>query len=241
MAPFCEALLFDLDDTLLASTEALGRALAAAESMCCAASGIQPDEYRSANRAVTSRLFAEVEAGRLRFAEARGRIWAETLEAVGRPDPALAREIEYHFGQTQLRELRMFDDAAEVLCALQGRVPMGLVTNGAADRHPESQRSKVDFFGLERYLSPVVISDAVGVRKPHRGIFEAALAALKVPTERVIFVGDNLQADIGGANGAGLISVWLDRHHQPPGAFPEGARPAHIVSTLADLPRLVGL
>ncbi len=221
--------------------DALSQALGAAQELCCRATGAAPGAYKAANQAVTARLFEAVEAGAMPWAEARGRIYAETLAALGRPDPDLAREIELHFGQTQLRELRIYDDAAALLKQLKGRLPMGLVTNGASDHHPESQRSKVDFFGLERYLGAVIISDAVGVRKPGRGIFQAALKELGVAPERTLFVGDNLRADIGGANAAGLVSVWLDRHGKAPEAYPAGAVPAHVVGSLDEVPGLLGL
>jgi putative hydrolase of the HAD superfamily len=57
------------------------------------------------------------------------------------------------------------------------------------------------------------ISGEVGVAKPDPLMFHTALKALSIPEthySQVIMVGNNLSRDIKGANGIGLISVWID-------------------------------
>ena len=56
----------------------------------------------------------------------------------------------------------------------------------------------------------VLISDAVGVKKPHPGIFEEALRQLNLQPTEVMHVGDS-QEDIDGATRAGIRPVWIDR------------------------------
>jgi putative hydrolase of the HAD superfamily len=48
------------------------------------------------------------------------------------------------------------------------------------------------------------------VRKPSGLIFERTLAALKLPPEEVVHVGDDVDADVAGARLAGMRSVWYD-------------------------------
>jgi FMN phosphatase YigB (HAD superfamily) len=48
----------------------------------------------------------------------------------------------------------------------------------------------------------------VGYLKPHRKIFEYALDVVGVRPDEAVFVGDNLTADIGGAQSVGMRAVW---------------------------------
>jgi putative hydrolase of the HAD superfamily len=56
----------------------------------------------------------------------------------------------------------------------------------------------------------VVDSTLVGMAKPDPRIFEPMLAALGLPSERVLYVGDTVHADVRGATAAGLPVVQLD-------------------------------
>lgn len=64
-------------------------------------------------------------------------------------------------------------------------------------------------------VAAIVDSTLVGVAKPDPAIFEPALGALGVPAERVLYVGDTVQADVRGALAAGMQVVQLDPfdHH----------------------------
>jgi len=56
-----------------------------------------------------------------------------------------------------------------------------------------------------------VASAAVGVEKPDRRIFDLALARAGVPAHRVVHVGDDYEADVLGAQGAGIDAIHLVR------------------------------
>jgi putative hydrolase of the HAD superfamily len=118
------------------------------------------------------------------------------------------------------------------LAALRGRgVRLGIVTNGVVVR----QAPKIAVLGLDALVDAVVISEAIGVSKPDRRIFEHALAALGVRPETAWFVGDNPFTDILGARAAGLTAVWLRR-----GAWPIGhPEPDLRIDALGDLLPLV--
>lgn len=87
--------------------------------------------------------------------------------------------------------------------------------------------------GLLELLPVRVYSCDVRYRKPHRSIFKLALDRLRLDATETLFVGDSLEADIRGANRAGMISVLKDphdRHLQP------SIKPAHRIHRLAELP-----
>jgi len=63
---------------------------------------------------------------------------------------------------------------------------------------------------LESFFDAIVVSDAVGVKKPHPDIFRHALKRLELSAEQTIHVGDSRE-DVEGALGAGIHPVWIDR------------------------------
>lgn len=54
----------------------------------------------------------------------------------------------------------------------------------------------------------VIASSEYGIRKPNPLLFQIALKKAGLPAESVWFCGDNLQADVYGAHGAGIFPVW---------------------------------
>jgi putative hydrolase of the HAD superfamily len=124
------------------------------------------------------------------------------------------------------------DGLHETLAALRGRgVRVGIVTNGVVAR----QAPKVAVLGLDGLVDAVVVSEAVGVSKPDRRIFDHALAALGVRPEAAWFVGDNPVTDVLGARRAGLTPVWLRRGPWP-ADHPE---PELRIETLGELLPLI--
>lgn len=69
-------------------------------------------------------------------------------------------------------------------------------------------------------LAPIgmlVVSAAVGWRKPAPGFFAALSAMAGCPPERILLVGDDLENDFVGGTAAGLQTLLLDRKHEQQG------------------------
>jgi len=77
----------------------------------------------------------------------------------------------------------------------------------------------------------VVTSARVGFRKPHPGIFEAALRLGTGAPVETLMVGDNPRADIEGGRAAGLRPVLIDRTGEA-----REVEGGIVVSSLLDLP-----
>ena len=56
-----------------------------------------------------------------------------------------------------------------------------------------------------------LISDAEGVSKPKRQIFDRALERLNVTPAHAVFVGDHPEVDVAGVRAAGMRAIW----HRP--------------------------
>ncbi len=129
----------------------------------------------------------------------------------------------------------------EALRQLQAR---GYRLGAVSDGQVEGARRILRQHKLEQGLfDTIVISEAVGVQKPDRRMFQAALEALGIaPADygRVLMVGNNLARDVLGANDSGLISVWFhwnDRYPTQPDDDLE--TPAYTVTSPAELLALV--
>jgi HAD superfamily hydrolase (TIGR01662 family) len=112
---------------------------------------------------------------------------------------------------------------------------LGLVSNAADEGNVQRL---IDWAGLRRYFDPIVISAAVGLRKPNPAIFERVLRAWNLPAEECVMVGDTLGADILGAQLAGLHNVWFTAYADHPANIAQRGNiiPEGEIASLAELP-----
>jgi 2-haloacid dehalogenase len=128
-----------------------------------------------------------------------------------------------------------YPDSHAGLMALQRRAKVGALSNIDEASLAASCR-RLDFsFDL------VVTAERVGAYKPDWPHFHTAiaeLAAIGIPRERILHVGQSLRADIAPANKLGLACAWVNRPDRLLGLSGEGvadARPDLTVSSLAEL------
>jgi putative hydrolase of the HAD superfamily len=91
--------------------------------------------------------------------------------------------------------------------------------------------------GLLERVDTVVVSEAVGRRKPHPLPLRAALEALRVPAERTVYVGDSYRADVGVARAVGSDAAWIDLAGA---GLPGPHRPEYVLAELSELVPALG-
>jgi len=159
--------------------------------------------------------------------------------ALGVPEePLVERMRREHMGRLK-GQVRALAHHPELLRALRARVPLGLCSNFT---DAETALAVLDETALREPLDAVAISEAVGWRKPRREIFEALLAELGASPEEVLHVGDNLDADVGGAAILGMRTAWLTRRVADPAEARRrhaGPLPDYTLADLAELPALL--
>jgi YjjG family noncanonical pyrimidine nucleotidase len=225
--------LFDLDGTLFDYAESANGAVAAT----LADVGVEPSDALIASYArINDRHWQALERGETTAARLRLERWQELFAEHGIDGIDVAPLSERYLGHLAASS-HLIDGAVEVVATIAAQHPVGYITNGLAD----VQRPRLEASPLAVYASATVISDEIGVAKPHPAIFQAALEQLgDPPPDRVTMVGDNLAADIGGAAQLGMETVWYtpnDPATPPPG----GPVPTHRISDLRELPPLLGL
>jgi putative hydrolase of the HAD superfamily len=105
---------------------------------------------------------------------------------------------------------------------------LGIVTNGEV----RFQEPKIKQLSIGRYLSTVVISEAVQVQKPDPQIFAQALAEIGCAAVHTWFVGDHPLNDVLGAAAVGLRPIWLTGVQPWP---PEHPAPTWQIAALGEL------
>ena len=206
-------LLFDADNTLwdfsAAEADALERTL---RNRDIAWSAEVLAEYRLINH----RAWSDYEAGRLPKAQLRTIRFKRLLDHYRLDHPAEALSLDY---RTYLAgSTHMLPGATELLDRVRGRYRLGLITNGLQ----EVQRPRLAATGLGDYFEFVVISDEIGVAKPHAVFFDYAYARMDgADKRRTLVIGDNPNADVRGALDYGFDACWL-RHPGAPDRKPFG-------------------
>jgi HAD superfamily hydrolase (TIGR01458 family) len=84
--------------------------------------------------------------------------------------------------------------------------------------------------------------EATVVGKPSPLFFRAALAALEVPPREAAMVGDDIEADVAGAQRAGLAGILVRTGKFRPSDLERAdIRPDAIIDSLASLPSVLGV
>jgi HAD superfamily hydrolase (TIGR01549 family) len=134
---------------------------------------------------------------------------ARTLSAleykISADSELIRRAIEQHFDSYE-SYVEMNKEAPSTLQDLGARYRLGLITNFA---YPPMIHKLLDKFHLRQFFDIVVISGEEGWVKPSPRIFQAAFSRLKLESSQCIFVGDDIEADIRGANNAGMKAIFL--------------------------------
>ena len=102
--------------------------------------------------------------------------------------------------------------AESIIQTLSGQIHLALITNGLK----EVQRSRLAKSTIGSNFEVIIISDELGVSKPHPGIFDAAFDAMGNPEkDQVLIIGDSLSSDIKGGSDYGIDTCWFNPHGKP--------------------------
>lgn len=137
-------------------------------------------------------------------------------------------ELRLHLSPPDVRAMEMLAGLA------QAGIPWGIVTNGSP-----TQLKKIERVGLG-HATCIIVSGVIGIRKPERAIFEAAAQGIGIDPAQVLFVGDNIEADIIGAANAGMRTAWMRRGRDWPN-HESGIVPDFVIDHVAEIDALCRL
>lgn len=204
------AIFFDMDDTLL---DGIAAAQSSWDLVCSETAGVlgcEATRLRDAIRREGSAFWqdeSKVGHWRLDLEGAREIVVRTALEAEGF-DTSLAHKIAHDYAAAHRDSLTLFADAITTLEAVRSAgYATALITNGPQ----RMQRDKIAKFALEPYFDVIVIEGEFGKGKPEREVFLHALEHLKLAPHEAWHIGDNLYADIAGAQSVGVHATWIHR------------------------------
>ena len=168
----------------------------------------------------------------------RTRIWfSSTLNRLGydleATNPLIVAAVEAYFDPWILS---VYDGTWDTLRDLRDSYRIGLISNFTDASFLNKSLKEL---GLEECFECVLVSDAVGWRKPHPRIFHRFLTLMNVEPSEVLFVGDDLERDIHGAKGVSMKTAWVVRPPNRPTLGGTHAHPDHILRSLRELPAIL--
>jgi 2-haloacid dehalogenase len=221
-------LLFDADDTLFDYRRAEAAALRGAFE----AVGVPFEPaWLPIYQRVNAQAWGALEAGRLSAARLRTQRFERLFSELGIAlDPSAFSDG--YLAQMAM-QAQLVDGALETVTALRPRHRLAIITNGLAD----VQRPRLARSPLASAIEHLVISEEVGVAKPHPAFFDIALARLGRPDRRdVLVVGDSLNSDIAGGVASGIDTCWFNAEGRPRG---DGPVATYEIRRLAELETLL--
>ncbi len=123
---------------------------------------------------------------------------------------------------------------AQVLATIAARGPIAVITNFD---DTATAYTILATHGILARASSVVVSEAIGLRKPHPALVRTALRDLAVAPADAVMIGDHAREDVGAAAAAGVDAIWIDVHGT--GLASGAPVPQYVVRTLREAAALV--
>lgn len=152
--------------------------------------------------------------------------FADTFTELGVDPELFPTAFEEEYLAICPTKTNLFPHAIETLDYLQAKYNLHLISNG----FKEACQSKLKHSNLSPYFKTIVISELFGVNKPDPRIFEHALNNGSAQKESSIMIGDNIDADVRGAQNVGMDAIFFN---------PVGAnKPTDVNHMIIDLKEL---
>lgn len=102
---------------------------------------------------------------------------------------------------------KVIPGAIELLEYLYPKYDLYILSNG----FKELQEHKMQTAGLRQYFKKIVLSEDIGINKPHPELFIHALQVANAAIENSIMIGDMFDTDIVGAAGVEMDQIFYNR------------------------------
>jgi len=123
--------------------------------------------------------------------------------------PLLAKAIAA-YRKAQRTVLQPYPNARQTLSKLKRKgIKLGVVSDASRIKaHVRlAEMDLADFFEV------IIALEDTGKTKPHPAPFRKAIQKLRIPAEKILFVGDNPHRDIAGAKAVGMKTAWAKYGH----------------------------
>ena len=150
------------------------------------------------------------------------------LSKMGLDDVELAEEIGIQYLDILPTKTTLMPYAKELLDYLYPKYPLTLISNGFVEVQYKKMRSSE----IEKYFKHIVLSESAKALKPDKKIFEYALSLNNASKTEAIMIGDSYEADIRGAQNAGIDQIYYPLH---PDNIQKEQTATHTIRSLKEL------
>lgn len=221
-------LLLDADETLLDFKMAEAHAL---EETFRHYSLLYNEEIHALYHTINHQLWRDFEDGRITKDQILAQRFRKLFARLGIEDELSGFEEEYQ--RALGRGGFVLPQALEVCQELSRDCRLYILTNGVE----ATQESRLDLSGLRPYLSGVFVSETTGYQKPQKEYFDYVFSRIPgFDRSQALMVGDSLNSDMKGGEGAGLATCWYNPAHLPNEA---GVRIDYEIHDLRELAKIV--
>lgn len=211
-----EAVLFDLDDTLIYTSEIFSRYMLEYAQVVAEKMGVETNEVLTALRAINDEEYKKMGVNPKR--------WAVVVEKLARQLGHEKREILENLSilmKIYATEPRM---RLGVGCLLETIKESGVKVVLVTHANVEWTYFKLDKLGLWEYFDEVIIVDENGHKKSED--WKRGMDRVEVAAKKCLVVGDNLGGDIQPGDELGARTVWMP---SPWSVYREGEVPKRTV------------
>jgi putative hydrolase of the HAD superfamily len=223
------AIGFDLFNTLvMAKPDTLDRAFFRLQESL-EHNGLDPDP-KAFKKAYYEAAMMFIKRTREDGRETHNRFWiSAALETLGYPvppdDPRITATVEAYFS-TFYDSCYCVPGTESMLEKLKDRYQLGLLSNFT---HWPAALEIINRLELAPFFGVSLISGQLGYRKPHETVFSRLVDEFDAVNDEILFVGDDVDADVNGALAYGIQPVWFTYvlENKPP--IPSHMAPGELI------------
>ena len=155
---------------------------------------------------VNEQLWADYRDDKVNKEQLRWKRFADTLSYFSINDIELSKKIGEYYIDHSPKQTLLFPHTIPVLDYLCEKYQLHIITNG----FQEVQYVKLSQSGILKYFKEIILSEKVGVKKPHPFIFKKAFELSGANADNAIMIGDDLYADIYGAQRMKMDHIYFN-------------------------------
>ena len=135
-------------------------------------------------------------------------VFTNILRKHGLSNPFLAESCCKLLRALSRERFQLFEDSLPVLEEMKNNgYPLAIVS----DAQKVFCMQEGEILGISPFFSHTVLSTHLGFRKPDPRIFTIACTLLAIPPADAVYIGNDLETDVKGAQVIGMKAILLDR------------------------------
>jgi len=224
-----KAVLFDFGQTLADSADGFRSAEKDAQQKIFKSLALTEwDEFLQNYRRIRTEFHAKSKLSRFD-------IWQEVYWYYCREcNKELLQKWEHEYWCKVKKNTTLFPETRDVLKELSKNYKLGLITNTEGQKIETAHRFSL-FPDIEKFFSEVIIAGQVNIPpKPNPAPFQLCLQKLDIKPPEAVYVGDDWDKDICGAQNTGLKPVWI-KHRFVQRNWPDIETNVPVINSLEEL------